>query len=116
MVRGIMLVVIDCLRADHVSCYGYERPTTPTIDSLAQHGLTWRNAHSTSSWTKPSVASLLTGLYPCQHGVLRGVKRSKGRTGLATDVLACESPTIAEVLSNSGWRCAAFSNNVQLEE
>lgn len=116
MLRGIVLVVIDCLRADHVSCFGYERPTTPTIDSLAHHGLTWRNAHSTSSWTKPSVASLLTGLYPCQHGVLRGVKRSKGRTELTTDVLACERPTVAEVLSSAGWRCAAFSNNVQLEE
>jgi len=116
MVRGIVLVVIDCLRADHVSCYGYGRPTTPTIDSLAEHGLTWRNAHSTSSWTKPSVASLLTGLYPCQHGVLRGVKRSKGRVGITTDALVGESPTMAEVLSNSGWRCAAFLNNVQCEE
>lgn len=116
MVRGIVLVVIDCLRADHVSGYGYARPTTPTIDSLAEHGLTWRNAHSTSSWTKPSVASLLTGLYPCQHGVLRGVKRSKGRVGITTDALVGENQTMAEVLSNSGWRCAAFLNNVQCEE
>lgn len=116
MVRGLVLVVIDCLRADHLSCYGYNRPTTPTIDSLGEQGVTWRNAHSTSSWTKPSIASLLTGLFPCQHGVLRGVKRSKGRIGTTTDILISEHQTIAGVLSNNGWRCAAFLNNVQCEE
>ncbi len=116
MTRGIVLVVIDCLRADHLSCYGYARPTTPTIDWLASHGTLWRNAYSTSSWTKPSVASFLTGLFPSQHAVLRGPKRSKGRAGLTTDVLGCAGPTVAEEFARAGWRCGAFLSNVQLEE
>ena len=114
--RGILLIVIDCLRADHVSCYGYDRPTTPTIDSLAEQVIVWEQAHSLSSWTKPSVTSLLTGLYPTQHGAFQGIKRSKGRTAVTTDVLRTAGPTLAEALSEAGWRCGAFMNNAQLGE
>ncbi len=110
----ILLIVIDCLRADHVSCYGYERKTTPTIDQLAAEGLVWDSAHSASSWTKPSVVSLLTGLYPSQHGAYQGVKRSKGRL-ITTDVLNPECATLASVLAAAGWRCGAFLNNAQLD-
>ncbi len=115
MVRKIILIVIDCLRADHVSAYGYGRPTTPTIDSLAERGLLWEHAHSASSWTKPSVTSLLTGLYPGQHGVFRGIKRSRDRLDNRTDALSPECPTVAERLSASGWACGAFINNAQLD-
>lgn len=113
MPRCILLIVIDCLRADHVSCYGYPRPTTPTLDKLAGEGVMWTRAHSTSSWTKPSVASLLTGQYPAQHGAFQGIKRSKGRT-TTTDILQSDKNTLAEALTEGGWRCAAFINNAQL--
>lgn len=116
MIRGIVLIVIDCLRADHVSCYGYARATTPTIDALARHGIRWENAYSLSSWTKPSVTSLLTGLYPTEHGAYLGVKRSKGRSAATTDVLRSPTPTLAETFSRAGWRCGAFINNAQLSE
>ena len=115
MFRGIILVVLDCVRADHISALGYHRFTTPTIDALAARGHLWSNAYSTSSWTKPSVASLLTGLHPSQHGVLRGPKRSRGRAAHLTDVLPTEVPTVAEVFTMSGRRCSAFLNNVQLD-
>lgn len=116
MIRAILLIVIDCLRADHVSCYGYPRPTTPTIDALASDGCLWERASSVSSWTKPSVASLLTGLYPTQHGAFRGVKRSKPTRSATTDILRSPLPTLAESLSERGWRCGAFAHNEQLGE
>lgn len=116
MVRGVILIVIDCLRADHLSCYGYHRPTTPTIDDLARRGTLWKRAYSTSSWTKPSVTSLLTGLYPSQHRSFQGIKRSKGQLTVTTDVLRSSEPTLAESLSRVGWRCGAFINNAQLGE
>lgn len=115
MPRGIILIVIDCLRADHVSAYGYERGTTPTIDRLAERGVLWEQCHATSSWTKPSVTSMMTGLYPTQHGALEGIKRSKGRL-TTTDVLRPSTRTLAETLAGCGWRCGAFINNAQLGE
>ncbi len=115
MPRCILLIVIDCLRADHVSSYGYDRATTPTLDTLAEGGVLWEQAHSLSSWTKPSVASLLTGLYPSEHGAFQGIKRSKGRQ-TTTDILNSSRATLAETLSRAGWRCGAFINNAQLGE
>ena len=114
--RGVLLIVIDCLRADHVSCYGYDRATTPTIDALSERGVLWEQAHAASSWTKPSVASLLTGLHPTGHGAFQGIKRSKGRTGAKTDILRASLPTLAERFAESGWRTGAFINNAQLGE
>jgi arylsulfatase A-like enzyme len=116
VIDGIILVVIDCLRADHVSAYGYQRETTPTLDALANEGILWEQAYSTSSWTKPSVASILTGLYPSAHGAFEGVKRGRGRDSLTTDRLKTGAPTIATQLSQAGWKCGAFLNNAQLGE
>lgn len=114
MPRAVLVITIDCLRADHVSAYGYPRDTTPTLDRLAESGVLWEQAHSTASWTKPSVTSMLTGLYPTQHGAFEGLKRNKGRLTVTTDTFNGKHPTLAERLSAGGWRCAAFINNAQL--
>jgi choline-sulfatase len=66
---NIFLIVIDSLRFDHLGCYGYHRETSPAIDKIAGEGITFDRAISQSSWTKPSVASLLTSTYPEIHGV-----------------------------------------------
>ena len=116
MSKHILLVVLDSVRADHVSAYGYARETTPTIDHLARDGMLFEDAHATSSWTKPSVASLLTGLYPCQHGVVRGMKRIKERGSATTDALAPGIATLAQCLTSASRNCAAFLNNVQLDK
>jgi len=116
VLRCVLLIVIDCLRADHVRAYGYDRETTPTIDRLAAEGTLWEKAYSASSWTKPSVTSLLTGLYPSEHGAFEGIKRSKGKHRVTTDVLSSYRPTLAEMFSRNGWRCGAFINNAQLGE
>ena len=114
MSRSVILVVIDCLRADHVSAMGYQRATTPALDRMAEEGVLWEQAHSTSSWTKPSVTSMLTGQYPSQHGSFEGIKRSKGRLTVTTDRLTSDEPTLAERFAAAGWRCGAFMNNAQL--
>src|SRR5436189_4017786 len=65
---NVLLVTVDCLRRDRLSAYGYERQTTPFLDSLVDDALHCTSAHSASSWTCPSVVSLLTGQYPHRHG------------------------------------------------
>ncbi len=66
--RGAIVYLVDTLRADHLSCYGYERETSPGIDAFASTGIRFDHCLSQSTWTKPSTASVLTGLYPAQHG------------------------------------------------
>src|SRR5437660_6853905 len=58
---NVLVIVVDTLRADHMSGCGYARPTTPRIDQLARQGVLFENAISTSSWTLPSHACMLTG-------------------------------------------------------
>lgn len=61
---NVVLLTIDSLRADHCSCLGYDRETTPQLDSLCSSGTNFQNAYSVSSHTRESVPALLTGRYP----------------------------------------------------
>lgn len=97
---NVLLIVIDTLRADHLGCYGYSRPTSPNLDALAARGVRFAQAHSTSSWTAPSVTSILTGLYPAVHGVEK-----------ANSVLGDGVPTMAEAFRKAGYATAALSSN-----
>jgi arylsulfatase A-like enzyme len=65
---NVMIIAIDTLRRDHVGCYGYDRATSPNIDELAARGVLFEDAVSQAPWTLPSFASILTSLYPTQHG------------------------------------------------
>lgn len=65
---SFLLVIYDSQRADHCSCYGCDRETTPTMDSLAGEGTLFANAQSQAPWTLPAVTTVLTGLYPQSHG------------------------------------------------
>ncbi len=96
---NLVLTIIDTVRADHLSAYGYRRPTSPNLARLASHALLFRNAYSASTWTLPSTSSLLTGLYPDQHGVRN-----------LPDVLPPEAHTLAERLRELGYRTAAFTD------
>lgn len=68
---NVIFVVIDTLRADRLPCYGYERNTSPILCQLADSGVRFARATSESSWTKTSMASILTATYPVSHGILR---------------------------------------------
>jgi arylsulfatase A-like enzyme len=68
---NVVFIVIDTLRADRLSAYGYARPTSPTLDDLASSAVRFAHVQAQSSWTKTSMASLWTGTYPGRNGVLR---------------------------------------------
>ncbi len=68
---NVLLISLDTLRADHLSCYGYKRATSPRIDQVAKEGTLFENVVAASNWTVPSHMSLLTSLYPSVHGVTR---------------------------------------------
>ena len=69
---NVILISIDTLRADHLTCYGYERDTTPEICRFFADGTRFESAYSQSSWTAPAHASMFTGLLPARHGVTYG--------------------------------------------
>lgn len=95
---NVLIILIDTLRADHLGAYGYGRPTSPHIDRLASEGVLFENATTQAPWTKPAVASLLTGVFPHEHGVMS--KRA---------ALARSPATMAEAFQRHGFRTAAFS-------
>jgi arylsulfatase A-like enzyme len=97
---NVVFFLIDTLRADHLSCYGYERETTPVIDFLASTGVRFAHVQSQSSWTKVSMASLWTGLYPRRTGVQR-----------FQDGLAPEATLPAEVFKEAGFRTGGVFRN-----
>ena len=68
--RGYILISIDTLRADHLGCYGYPRPTSPFLNSLAGRATLFEEAYAQFPSTLVSHMSMLTGLYPREHGVL----------------------------------------------
>jgi arylsulfatase A-like enzyme len=94
-----VLVTIDTLRADHVSCYGYPRATTPFLDSLAARGARFTRAVAAYNCTAPSHATMLTGLVPAVHGVLQN--------GSTLDPAALD---LAELFQAAGYASAAFLN------
>ena len=114
-----MLVTIDTLRADHVSSYGYRRPTTPVIDALARRGIRFENAWSSSSWTVPSVVSLLSGLQAPSHGVEHGhLAPGKGLSADALveqEVIAPQVDTWAELLRAAGYTTFGITANGHLD-
>ena len=104
---NILVVVLDALRADKLGCQGFERDTSPRIDALAQHpdAVVFSNHHSQGDYTKLSTASLFTGLYAFQHGVVYGHSKKKGSSwrDVQTQILAPEHRTMAERLGEHGF-------------
>ena len=116
---NIVLVVIDTLRADHVSCYGYPRATTPTIDALAANGVAFTQAISQAPWTAASVGSLVTGVYPSVHGIDGGIEWSGNSSSARLPFITQRTlrrgvRTLPERLHASGYRTAGFVSNVYL--
>ena len=96
----VVVYLVDTLRADHLGCYGYPLPVSPHVDAFARDGLLFEHTLAQSSWTRSSVASMITGTVPTVHGV-------HGRD----DALAGGALTLAEVLSAAGYETAAFVTN-----
>ncbi|MCP3917187.1 MAG: sulfatase [bacterium] len=97
---NVVLISIDTLRPDHLGCYGHVRETSPALDRLAAQGTRFADVSSTSPWTLPAHATMLTGMYPGSHGVRDQVHR-----------LPDDAVTLAEELRGAGWRTAAVVNS-----
>jgi len=111
--RGVVMIVIDALRADHVHCLDRKHSLTPNIDGLADCGVKFSQAISQGSWTPPSMAAVMTGRYPWVHRAPLPTGRPNNESeGLF--VLADNIPTLAESLGSAGWSCAAFVENTVL--
>ncbi|HEY4588491.1 MAG TPA: sulfatase-like hydrolase/transferase, partial [Thermoanaerobaculia bacterium] len=102
---NVVILTIDTLRADHVSAYGYHRPTTPNIDRLLAGGVRFTEARTVEPLTSPALASMLTSLYPHEHGATRNGLRL--RPGL---------PSVARALGRRGYQTAAFVGNWTLKD
>ena len=83
----VVLISIDTLRADHLSCYGYERKTSPFIDSLAKQGTVFVDARSPSPWTLPTHTTMMTGLHPHRHGVVDDSVQRDPQTKMLAQVM-----------------------------
>ena len=97
---NVVFILIDTLRADRLSAYGYERETTPNMDALAARGIRFEQVESQSSWTKASMASLWMGLLPEHAGVMRFFHG-----------LPKEATLPAEVFQRAGFRTAGIWRN-----
>jgi len=94
---NVVLIVVDSLRPDALGCYGAPTSVSPAIDRVAAEGLRFERAIAQAPWDVPSISSLMTSVYPSQHG--------QGTTVAA----AGETATLAETLASNGYRTAAFS-------
>ncbi|MHA1568214.1 MAG: sulfatase family protein [Alphaproteobacteria bacterium] len=104
--HNVILIVIDSLRADHVGCYGYDKPTTPALDAFAAGAMRFVNSYATSPWTLPSHASIFTGLHESTHLAAR-----------PKSMLHENNITAAELLQATGYKtagivCAPFLRSV----
>lgn len=102
---NILIVVVDTLRADRLGAYGNSRGLTPFLDELATRGTRFANAYAPSSWTCPSVASLLTSRYASQHHVTSFEAK-----------LGDAEVSLAEILQEHGYAAGGFSANFRLAD
>ena len=97
---NIIIYVIDALRPDHLNIYGYPRPTSPFISLYGKQAYVFINAFSISAWSRPSIGTLLTSLYPAFHG-------ASNRSSILNE----SALTLPEVLKKFGYKTAAFIAN-----
>lgn len=100
---NVMIVLLDAMRSDHIEPYDRGQAATPTMMELSRRGTTFLNTSSTASWTRPSVASLLTSTPSGIHGALE-----------LTDSLSPSVTTLSEVLTDHGYHTILISNNAQI--
>ena len=101
----VVLYISDTTRADRLSLFGYDRLTSPRMSALVEDGAQAWVAHSNSSWTRPSIATLFTGLEQGAHGVLT-----------KWNALPSDLPVLAESLRDAGYRTVAFSGSSHVQE
>ncbi len=97
--RNIVFIIVDCLRADHLGCYGCSRPTSPSIDAFAKESVVFDHFFASAIPTQPSFTTLYTGQYSITHGIVA----HKGDTELAES-----APWLPTLLRANGLTTADF--------
>jgi arylsulfatase A-like enzyme len=95
----VVLISCDTMRADHLSCYGYSRPTSPNLDALAADAVLFENAFTSEVWTPTSHMTMFTGLFPKRHGLTRNINAPESVTMLA------------ETMRGAGYATAGFTGH-----
>ena len=116
----VMLVVLDTVRADRLSAYGHDRPTSLQLEAIAAAGVRFVDVTAPAPWTWPSHASLFTGLHPWEHGAhwaddpARMIEFAQGDDGWQLAPMRADVPTLAERFGAAGYRTHALSANCLL--
>jgi arylsulfatase A-like enzyme len=100
---NLLIYLVDTLRADHLGVYGYRRPTSPRLDAFAGDAVLFEQAFAQSSWTKASVASIFSGVWPRAHGLHN-----------PEDAFSAALPTLPELLRTAGYDTAAIATNAYI--
>ena len=100
---NLLLISVDTLRHDRLGFRGYPVPTSPNLDEMAQRGTVFTNAYSQSGWTLPSMATIMTGRHPNQHGAIDFNRQ-----------IDAELPTMATFLRERGYDTRGFVSHVLL--
>ncbi len=113
-VPDVLVVVLDTVRSDKLSTYGYRQPTSPQLDAVAAAGVTFEDVTAPGSWTWSSHASLFTGVGPWEHGAHvslseKGVDTGQGNWGI--QAMRTDLDTLAQRFSEAGYRTASLSAN-----
>lgn len=100
---NVVLIVVDTMRADRLGCYGYAKNSSPMLDAMAAEGIVFKTTVAQASWTRPSIATILTGLYPSTHQAISKVSM------LPDDVF-----TLAEAFRRGGYYTAGLADNINI--
>ena len=106
------MIVIDALRPDHLGVYGYSRKTSNNIDKIGREGIVFDSAISASGWTRPSIATLITSLFPSEHGLRKRARRKNQK--LFVSQLADRFLTLAEIFRTNGFQTIGVVSNPYL--
>ncbi len=117
----VAVILLDTLRKDFLDVYGHDRETAPYLRSLGERSAVFERAYSTSSWTAPATATVMTGLYPQRHGVVlgfnaygKGPKASDEPKGTKLSMLPHEVSTIGELFRGNGYQTFGVASNVNI--
>ncbi len=108
---NVVLIVVDTERADSTTPYGADRPTTPFFKRIAKQGILFKNAFSPAPWTVPAMFSMMTGLYPSEHGA----KKNDNARFRSPPVLPDQALTLAEYLKDNGYTTFGINTNYTLQ-
>ncbi len=101
---NLLMISLDTLRADHLGCYGYERPTSPNLDAFAENALLFERAMTSAAWTTPSHATVFTGLPPSIHRA----------DNFTMTRLQDRFTTLPEIASARGFLTAAYTEGIAM--